>query len=84
MTGCPSHERLAQQVACSKLGRLQKKDVVLQMNMLVEVILELIQLPIGEHEGIADISGYRIPVGEGADSMNGIADLFMFTAESLK
>lgn len=31
----------------SKLRRLQKEDVVLQMNMLVEIILELIELLVG-------------------------------------
>ena len=44
----------------SECRRLREKDVVLQVHMLVEIILKFLQVPISEHERVADIIRYRI------------------------
>ncbi len=42
--------------------------------MLVEVVLELLELLVRDHVGIADIAGDRIPLRQMADHMDRVAD----------
>src|SRR5262245_7228609 len=64
-----------------KPGRLREEDVVFQVDMLVEVFLELLELPVRDHKGIADIVRDRIPIGKVTDGVDCITDLLMLMIE---
>jgi len=60
--------------------RLWKEDVVFKVDVFVEVVLEFLQLLVGNHEGIAGIGRQRIVVREMADGVNRIADFIVLPA----
>ena len=64
-----------------QLCRLQEKDVVFKVYVLVEVVLELLEFLIRDHEGIADIARYGIFLCEMADRVDRIANHLMLVTE---
>ena len=52
--------------------------------MLMEVVLELLEFLVGNHEGIADITRYGIFLCEMADRMNRIANFLVLMTELLE
>src|SRR5512137_1846925 len=51
------------------------------MDMLMEILLKLLQLPVGKHEGVADTIRYLKAVGKAADFMDGVTDRFMLAMQ---
>lgn len=49
--------------------------------MLVQVVLELAEHPVGDREGVADIGRQRIALGQMPDRVDGIADRLMLLIE---
>ena len=52
--------------------------------MLVEVVLELLEFPVSDREGVAHIAGDGIVAREMTDHVDGVADLFVFVDEFFK
>ena len=52
--------------------------------MLVQIVLELLELAVGDHEGVAHVLRYRIIFGPMTDRVDRVADRLVFPIEPLE